>query len=65
MKPWKILVLLLALALCACGREGAEPASAPEAPRPQADAQPPSWEQLAWDRRLAIDYAQSFSAEFA
>ena len=65
MKRWKILALLLALALCACGREGAEPASAPEAPPPQADAQPLSWDQLTWDRQLELDYAQSFSAEYA
>ena len=34
-------------------------------PPPQADAQPLSWDQLTWDRRLELDYAQSFSAEYA
>ena len=62
MKRWNLLILLLALALCACGRR--EPERAPEAPTP-ADRQRPLWSDLSWEEHLELAYAQSFAVDFS
>ena len=66
MKRWKTAVLLLALLLCACGGTQAAPdAPAPAEPPAQAEVPAPSWDDLAWDEHLELDYAQSFAVDYA
>lgn len=68
MKRWMI-PLCLVLLLCACGQQQDGQDAAPE--EQARDAQPiegqkrPSWEDMAWDEHLELDYAQSFSVDFA
>ncbi len=66
MKRWKICILLLALCLCACARKEAAPPPA-EDPAPEAgDGRAAwGWEDLAWEDRLELEYAQSFSVDFS
>ena len=65
MKRWKLFALLLALCLCACARKEAAPPPA-EVPAPEAgDGRAAwGWEDLAWEDRLELEYAQSFSVDF-
>lgn len=57
MKRWKLSFFLLALALCACG-----PQTPPSAAQEEGT---PAWDHLAWDESLPLDYAQSFSVDYA
>ena len=61
MKRWKILVLLLALVLCACGQREPEPLPE-EVPAPE---ETPLWSGLRWEEHLPLEYAQSFSVDFS
>ena len=66
MKRWKLFALLLALCLCACARKEAAPPPA-EVPAPEAGDSRAAWgwEDLAWEDRLELEYAQSFSVDFS
>lgn len=62
MKRWKgtaPLLLALLLVLCACGRGETEqqPDSVPS------EENRPSWDSLAWDEHMELDYAQQFAVD--
>lgn len=69
MRLWKIFLPLLALTLALCACAARPQASSPppsDEPPPGTDTAPAAgWDSLVWGEPMALDYAQSFSVDYA